>query len=219
MSLVFGSADGLQASDSADWDGTHSLACWLKTTNSGIQTFLQHDSNGGTNGRSFQWRLSNNTVQFLSWPGPITHTGTWTDLNNGAWHFVGVVWHSTLVRMYRDLAAETKHVTPGAPAGASWPVDIGRRSNGTTAEFFGTLANHAWWNVALTDQEMAAMAKGVSPLSIRRGSLVAHWPLRGDFASVFPDEASSVHPMSAYSGSVTIGVDPVASRPAMAGAG
>lgn len=43
----------------------------------------------------------------------------------------------------------------------------------------GRVAEAAIWNVALTASEVAALAKGVSPLQIRPASLQAYWPLIG----------------------------------------
>lgn len=46
--------------------------------------------------------------------------------------------------------------------------------------FDGNLAEIGLWNVALTDTEIAILAKGVSPLFIRPQNLVAYWPLVRD---------------------------------------
>jgi len=45
--------------------------------------------------------------------------------------------------------------------------------------WYGGLAESAVWNVALTDDEVAALGAGVCPLFIRPGSLVSYWPLGG----------------------------------------
>jgi hypothetical protein len=44
------------------------------------------------------------------------------------------------------------------------------------------IANAAIWDVALTDDEIACLAKGFSPRTIRRAALIAHWPLVGRFS-------------------------------------
>lgn len=54
----------------------------------------------------------------------------------------------------------------GELGGANNPVD-------------GLLAEVGIWNVALTDAEMMALAKGVSPRLIRPGNLKGYWPLWG----------------------------------------
>ncbi len=49
-----------------------------------------------------------------------------------------------------------------------------------TNAFDGFIGHGALWNVALSDAEIASLANpGVSPLRMRRDSLVAYWPLNG----------------------------------------
>lgn len=43
----------------------------------------------------------------------------------------------------------------------------------------GDVAHVALWNVALTDDEVASLAAGVSPLRMRRDALIAYWPVGG----------------------------------------
>ena len=57
---------------------------------------------------------------------------------------------------------------------------IGQEANSTAAQFFpGYLADVALWNIDLSDSDVAALAKGVSPLHIRPDYLIAYWPLAG----------------------------------------
>ena len=44
----------------------------------------------------------------------------------------------------------------------------------------GLIAELGIWNVALTDAEVASLAKGYSPASVRPQSLVSHWMLLGN---------------------------------------
>ena len=37
----------------------------------------------------------------------------------------------------------------------------------------------ALWDAALTAQEVASLANGVSPLRMRRGNLIEYWPING----------------------------------------
>ena len=43
----------------------------------------------------------------------------------------------------------------------------------------GDIAHVAVWDVVLTDDEVATLAEGISPLRVRRGSLIAYWPVGG----------------------------------------
>jgi hypothetical protein len=53
--------------------------------------------------------------------------------------------------------------------------------------FDGRIAEVALWNVALTAAEIAALAKGVSPLLVRPKNLAAYYPLWGVGAAGEPD--------------------------------
>ena len=46
----------------------------------------------------------------------------------------------------------------------------------------GDLAEAAVWNVALTDAEVAALARGIHPFLIRPDALVAYWPILGRYS-------------------------------------
>jgi hypothetical protein len=55
---------------------------------------------------------------------------------------------------------------------------IGRLSRPTPAAYFhGSCAEAGVWAAALSDEEIAALAAGLSPLQVRPQSLVAYWPL------------------------------------------
>lgn len=41
----------------------------------------------------------------------------------------------------------------------------------------GDISEVGYWNVALTDADVAVLAKGVSPLLVRPEGLVAYWSL------------------------------------------
>jgi hypothetical protein len=58
---------------------------------------------------------------------------------------------------------------------------IGTRRNTSLGNYAdGTIAEAGIWNVALSDDEIASLAKGISPLLIRPANLVAYWPLYGN---------------------------------------
>lgn len=59
-------------------------------------------------------------------------------------------------------------------------VGVGVISTGLAGAWVGDIAEVAFWNVALTDDEVASLAKGVSPLLVRPTSLVAYWPILGN---------------------------------------
>jgi hypothetical protein len=71
-------------------------------------------------------------------------------------------------------------------------LEIGRVINDTIL-FNGRIAEAAIWNVALTDAEFLALARGVPPNRIRRQSLKGYWPLHG-ISSPEVDLSGLAHP-------------------------
>jgi len=93
------------------------------------------------------------------------------------WHHgAGVFTNSTLRAAFLDGANKGTNTTSRTPAALD-NTDISRVGYGVWAYYSGYLAEIAVWGVALTDDEVAILGKGYSPLSVRRQNLVAYWPL------------------------------------------
>ena len=60
------------------------------------------------------------------------------------------------------------------------------------------VAEFGIWSVALTDSEIASLAKGFSPLEIRPASLVAYYPLGGHYGQSDVDRWKNRHDLTAY---------------------
>lgn len=82
--------------------------------------------------------------------------------------------------------------TSGSNSSTSTPVGLNRTTIGSftggtagspgsarTTFFSGMIAEAAIWNIALSAEEIAALAKGFCPLLIRPANLVGYWPLIG----------------------------------------
>jgi hypothetical protein len=107
-----------------------------------------------------------------------TTTAT-TSLNN--WHHAAGVWAST-----SDRRVFLNGSNKGTSAGAKSPTGLNVTNVGVTRAnntFFtyatADIAELAVWNIALSDEEVALLAKGISPLLVHPESLVAYWPLIG----------------------------------------
>lgn len=98
----------------------------------------------------------------LSWS-----TGTWYSL-------VGVFASSTSRTVYLDGVAATTNTTSATPTGTT-TFSVGGRAG--VLPFSGSLADVALWNVALSADDINALAAGVSPLLIRPDALVHYLPL------------------------------------------
>ena len=103
-------------------------------------------------------------------------TSTNAPLNQWS-HVAGVIASTTSRAAYLNGGSKGTNTTSVAPAGMN-RVRVGLSST-DGAPFDGRIAEFAIWNVDLTDAEVAALATGINPMGVRRGSLVGYWPLWG----------------------------------------
>ncbi len=98
----------------------------------------------------------------------------------GNWaHVAFVEASSTDHRLFLNGGSKATDPTAVVPAGID-TTQIGVLDNGSPADkFSGDIGHYAMWNVALSDSEVATLAQGVSPLRVRRDSLIGYWPCNG----------------------------------------
>lgn len=93
------------------------------------------------------------------------------------WHHIAGVFPSISSRSaYLDGGSKGTNTDTVTPVGVD-TTDIGGEDG--AGSMIGDIAHVAVWNIALTDQEVASLAAGVSPLRMRRSALVAYWPING----------------------------------------
>jgi len=105
-----------------------------------------------------------------------------TAYTTGVWIHAAGTWDNATLRIFRNgssVASGSPGITPDAvPAnttiysGSTWYRPNNVSENGKIAEV-------GVWNVALSLEEVAALAKGVSPNMIRRGALKHYTPIWG----------------------------------------
>ncbi len=104
-----------------------------------------------------------------------------TGFSTAAWQHGCAVFASNASRAVYLNGANKGTNTGNSGSGGAAPnqTSIGKLqgSFGSFQRFDGAIAELAVWNAALTDEEAAALAKGVSPLLIRPASLVFYAPL------------------------------------------
>src|SRR3990172_9157932 len=94
-------------------------------------------------------------------------------------------WHHVVGRFEiadRELYADGVSIATGSTNVGAMPVDttmIGAEIYGGVISlyFSGRIAEPAVWDVSLSDDEIALLAKGFSPLFFRPQNLAAYWPL------------------------------------------
>lgn len=157
------------------------MACWFKAANVTASHVLMSI---GTNAGASRWQIVENTtggsiiqaISALSGTSGTSAGGSGTV--SGIWrHFAGVFASTTSRKAYLDGVGMTTDTTSIAITGTNRTL-IGARINSTAGAFAaGLIAEAAIWNVALTDADMIALAKGVRPSQVRPQNLVLYAPL------------------------------------------
>jgi len=114
--------------------------------------------------------------------GSPVQADTSTGYSLGTDHHVCAVFESTTSRsVYIDGGSKgTDTTSKDYPSGID-AMAVGRLERSSPAAYTNGRVSHvAIWNVALTDGEVAALAAGASPLTVRAQSLVAFWPIIGN---------------------------------------
>jgi hypothetical protein len=203
MARVFnGSSDYLEYGSGAVVTGTPlTMACWVRmAVATGINTLMNlavtsNNTNhfklmaeGGTVGDpiGFRCRAGGTEVRADSTTGYAV--GTWH-------HACGVAVSATDRRVFIDGGSKGTETTSTTPSGLNVTrVGVGGGSS-LTNYCNGTIAEAAVWNAALSDEEIAILAKGLSPRRMRPASIVAYWPLWGTHSTEI-DLAAGLYPLT-----------------------
>lgn len=129
------------------------------------------------------------------------------------WHHVAAVFAAINDRAaFLDGANKVSDANTRTPVGLDI-TSIGRRGHSAPALYFsGRIAEVGVWNVALTDDEILSLAKGMPPCMVRPANLVPCWELMGT-DSPEPD-ANGGFPMTLYASPTKADHPPGVFRPA-----
>lgn len=181
------SSDKIDAGTGTDWTTATTVACWVKADSWLNDARLVHRWNSGSTQR---FLLALNGTKKLTFTilnqasTGQTATGATTLSTTGRWyHFAGTFNPSTRVACHIDGVedgANTTSIGSGLATGSP-PRNflIGRDAGATAFNHDGQIAEVAAWNAVLSTAELAALAKGASPLAVRPGLLKFYLPLWG----------------------------------------
>jgi hypothetical protein len=113
--------------------------------------------------------------------GAIEVAATTTGYSANTWHHACGVTASTSSRaVYIDGGSKGTNTNPAASPTAPDRTSVGRWATSSPGNYMsGMIAEVGVWNVALSDGDVAILAKGISPRLMRPASLVAYWPIIG----------------------------------------
>lgn len=155
------------------------MATWFKRgAISSTQYLLNTCTQGSTNHSHRLVFTASNLLNASSTDTQNSISSGHTITDTASWHHAAGVWASATSRQcYLDGTADTVNTTSRTPSGIDrFKVGAGG-SEGQVLN--GLIAHSAVWGVALTADEIASLAAGLSPLLIRPASLVAYWPYLG----------------------------------------
>lgn len=160
-----------------------SFAGWFKTSSATSQAVIGYAATAADSGQVYQLMWVDGTFHVHAEefdlsinPGAVTTVaGT-----GGAWNHGVAVFNSASDR--RAYINGGNKITNATTVAAIAEDNIGIGIVARTAQAFpfnGSIAEVGIWNVALTDNDVAALFSGVSPLMVRSAALVNYWPLIG----------------------------------------
>ncbi len=160
------------------------LACWFNSDSIAISQALMWVGDKGEDNIYASLRIEGATdgdpvvaqMRIFSESNAITSTG----YSANTWHHAaGVYTNATSRAAYIDGGSKGTDATNLTPVGFDRTA-IGALRDITAAWWMsGLIAEAAIWNIALSDAEVADLAKNVDPLTIHPESIVALWRLIG----------------------------------------
>ncbi len=179
MAIDFdGTGDRLEFSGSPISDYPLTMACWFKPDVQNATDSLMTINDFATGNERHELHIAGavagDPVRYQCNDGAgSVFAATTTGFNNTSWQHACAVGRSATSRdVYLNGGGKGSNTTSRSPTG----MDRMRLGDGT-GEYAGLLAEAAVWNVDLSDAEVARLAKGVSPLSVRPQNIVNYWPL------------------------------------------
>jgi hypothetical protein len=99
-----------------------------------------------------------------------------TVITLGVWHHLAVLQDAAAGSVWLDGIVDGQASGAQTLADTAQPFIVGTRA-GDDLPWDGLLADVAMWDTTLHNGEMAALARGVSPLAVRPTRLRGYWPL------------------------------------------
>lgn len=189
MARTFANTTGdyLQLASSAITAAPLSISAWVRLTAISNVTRMIVDLNASASAANlncFQLQM-NSGEQIVARTGAGAASSLSTtagSLTAGVWSQAGAVFASSTSRTaYLDGVAATPQTTSRVPSGID-QVTVGVESYSAGSfqvPWNGEICEVGVWDVALSDAEMATLARGFSPLLVRPANLVYYWPGTG----------------------------------------
>ena len=172
---------------SAPWIGHPlSMACWFNPDNITAQHILM---SVGYNADNDYWALTatgnvagDPVRAYTTLAGNAVSASTTTGFSASAWQHACGVWSGITSRAaYLNGGSKGTETSSRDPGSQTDQINIGHTvSASSTSYLTGSIAEAAIWNIALSDAEVALLAKPVSPFMVHPESIVFYLPMIRD---------------------------------------
>lgn len=160
------------------------MACWFNLDNTTAgHSLISIGANAGNNQFALQARgdIAGDPIRVFSGSAGTAAALSSTGYSASTWHHAAGVFASTTSRtVYLDGGNSGSDSTSASTTGVDRTRIGARYFSGLGFYTNGRIAEVGIWNAALTTDEIAALAKGISPRLIRPQSLVFYTPLVRD---------------------------------------
>ena len=162
-----------------------SLACWFNTDNTAAeQELISICRSNADHWHSLRasGSIGGDPIRASTFDGGWNAAQTTTGYSANTWHHACGVWAAADSRSaYIDGGSKHTQTSSRTPTSLDLTyIGANEFSSSPTNYMSGSIAEVGIWNVALTDAEVAILAKGYSPLFVRPQSLVLYIPLIRD---------------------------------------
>lgn len=162
------------------------MACWFRPVSATTDMILMSIAKGSTQTDRFilaaRGSVSPHTIAcdaIQAGASARTSTTNVSGWSTGAWLHAAAVFTSPSAKAVFLNGADKGSGTSKTPASID-TIGIAADPTTPTSGFSdGRIAECGIWNVALTDDEVLSLARGLPPWRVRPGSLVGYWPLWG----------------------------------------
>ena len=185
-SMVFdGTADYIDFGNVLDQTGAtaFSVSAWVKITATASNTIVAKMNSTSYDGYQFYINAANKLKFLLNDTGDLALNGG-TVLSTDTWYHVVLVYDGDVTgagtKIYLNGQAETITVTAGPFSGSATNSDNFYIGGRPLDDIAGNLNNVAFWNSAITENQVLTIYNGGVPNNISSLSPVSWWSLAGD---------------------------------------
>lgn len=176
--FVATSSQALQGASAPISAAPYSFSAWIKLAT--YQTVARVFTlwNSGSVGEQSAIYITPATLSLFNFVGSVDTYAQSGSPSLNTWVHVCGVWTASNVRtIYLNGAGRVSAPATGFPTGLN-RLTIG--ASGAGSQYFdGDIAHAAFWNVALTAEDIFGLANGILPSHVHTGALVDYWALDG----------------------------------------